>query len=82
MLGGWARSGNGTDKAQEGVTRAVAYIQQLRPPANPFDYWIWADETVQLLSDVYGASARKRRALRRSSLSKAARSKRAAPSRT
>lgn len=45
-------------KALDLVGRAHARIQYLRGTGpNPFDYWLWADETSQLLETVFGRSA-------------------------
>jgi hypothetical protein len=42
-------------RAQDLIREAVQKIQRLRGTGpNPFDYWIWADETAQLLEAIYG----------------------------
>lgn len=42
-------------KAQELVGDARQKLDRLRATGpNPFDYWIWADETVQKLQIIYG----------------------------
>lgn len=46
------------EQAGQVVAAALQYIQRLRATGpNPFDYWIWADETVQMLETVFGAGA-------------------------
>lgn len=47
-----------SDKAREAIERNRAHILRLRAMGpNPFDYWLWADETHQLLQTVYGDDA-------------------------
>jgi len=47
-----------SDKAREQLLRARAHILRLRGTGpNPFDYWLWADETVQLLQAIFGADS-------------------------
>jgi hypothetical protein len=46
------------EQAGQVVDRALQHIQRLRATGpNPFDYWIWADETVQMLETLFGAGA-------------------------
>jgi hypothetical protein len=43
------------DKARAIIADQLQKIQRLRATGpNPFDYWLWADETVQLLEAIYG----------------------------
>ena len=43
------------DKARDLVRGSLGRIARLRALGpNPFDYWIWADETVQALEMVFG----------------------------
>ncbi len=45
-------------KARDLLTGSKDRIQRLRAMGpNPFDYWIWADETAQLLETVFGKGA-------------------------
>lgn len=40
------------------VNEALRIIQRLRAMGpNPFDYWIWADETAQMLETIFGRGA-------------------------
>jgi hypothetical protein len=40
------------------IEQALQHIQRLRGTGpNPFDYWIWADETVQLLETLFGSGS-------------------------
>ena len=46
------------DKARTIIADQLQKIQRLRATGpNPFDYWIWADETVQALEAIYGRDA-------------------------
>ncbi len=46
------------DRARELVVDATQKIQRLRAMGpNPFDYWLWADETVQRLDAIFGTGA-------------------------
>ena len=46
------------DKARAIIADQVQKIQRLRATGpNPFDYWLWADETVQVLETIYGRGA-------------------------
>ena len=45
-------------KAHEIVSSALQLLQRLRGTGpNPFDYWLWADETTQALEAIYGRGA-------------------------
>ncbi len=45
-------------KGQAMVEDARQKLERLRATGpNPFDYWIWADETVQKLDTIYGREA-------------------------
>jgi hypothetical protein len=42
-------------KAAEMVEQAIGKIHRLHATGpNPFDYWLWADETVQALETIFG----------------------------
>ncbi|MER3421093.1 MAG: hypothetical protein C4290_11470 [Chloroflexota bacterium] len=46
------------DKARTIIADQLQKIQRLRATGpNPFDYWIWADETVQALEAIYGRAS-------------------------
>ena len=46
------------DKARHLLTGSKARIQRLRAMGpNPFDYWLWADETAQALETIFGRGA-------------------------
>jgi hypothetical protein len=46
------------DKAHQAVTGAIENIQRLRGTGpHPFDFWLWADETTQLLETIFGQGA-------------------------
>ncbi len=52
-------------RAQEYVTRQTASIARLRATGpNPFDYFIWADETDNILTELFGAASDERQAFR------------------
>lgn len=45
-------------KALDTIEAALQRIQRLRATGpNPFDYWIWADETGQALETIFGDGA-------------------------
>lgn len=46
------------EKARGIIADQVQKIQRLRATGpNPFDYWLWADETVQALEAIYGRAS-------------------------
>ena len=45
-------------KARDLVADKLRFIQRLRATGpNPFDYWLWADETAQALETIFGRGA-------------------------
>lgn len=51
-----------TDGAKERITGLTKRIKRLRGTGpNPFDYWIWADETRAVLEMVYGVDSEQAR---------------------
>lgn len=46
------------NKARDLLMGSKGRIQRLRAMGpNPFDYWLWADETAQLLETIFGKGA-------------------------
>jgi hypothetical protein len=51
-------------KAATMVEEAIGRLHRLHATGpNPFDYWLWADETVQALETIFGADAEETRAI-------------------
>jgi hypothetical protein len=51
-------------KAAGMVEQAIGRLHRLHATGpNPFDYWLWADETVQALETIFGPDAEETRAI-------------------